>query len=62
MDAAGVVAGHAAQRAVRVRGGIGREREVMSLGRVSELVADDPELHPRRLSVRMEFQQPVHVF
>ena len=49
VDAAGVVADHAAQRAAVVRGRVGAEGEVMSLRRVAQVVEHDAGLHARQL-------------
>ncbi len=45
MDAAGIVADHAADGAAVVSGGIGGEGEVMFFGSVAEMVEDDSGLH-----------------
>ena len=61
MHAAGVVSDHSAERAVVVRGGIGREGEVPLLGSVAEPVEDHAGLDPGELAVVVDLQNPVQI-
>jgi hypothetical protein len=60
--AARVVGDHAAERRVRVRGGVGREREVvLGLQRLGELIARHTRLHPRQARLGVDVEDRAHV-
>ena len=61
MDAARVVADHAAQRVVAVRRWIGRERQVMPLGGVAQRIEHDARLDARFLALCIERHDAVQV-
>ena len=61
VNAARVVADHSADRAVRVRRGIGTEGELVVLGGVAEIVEDDAGLHARVFRVGIELDDLVQV-
>ena len=61
-DAAGVVPDHPAERAVIVRRRIRPERQLMvALGRLPQVVEDQPGLHARELPFRVEVEDAVQV-
>src|SRR5207245_11657550 len=61
MNAARVVADHAADGAVIVRRRIGAEREAMLLGGISEIVEYDARLDARKLLLWVELGDAVHI-
>lgn len=54
MDAAGIVANHAAESAAGVGGGVGRVGEVVELGGVAEAVKDEAGLDDGKARCRVE--------
>src|SRR5260370_13610263 len=60
MDAAGVVADHAAQRAAVVRGGIRGESQVMFFSGVAESIEHDPGLNPGDAAGRSNLENLSH--
>ena len=62
MDAAGVVADHAAESAAIVSGGIGRESEVVFFGGGAESVEHDSGLYAGDAAGGIDFENPRHVF
>ena len=62
VDAARVVADHAAERAAAVRGRIGRERQLMHFCGVTHAIEHDARLHARDLPRRIERDDAVQVF
>ncbi len=61
VDAAGVVANHAADGAAVVAGGIGREGEVMFFGGVAEVVEDNSGLNAGDAAFGIDFENARHV-
>ena len=61
VDAAGVVADHAADGAAVVAGGIGGEGEVMFFGGVAEVVEDDAGLHAGDAAGGIDLENARHV-
>ena len=61
MHAAGVVADHSAERAMRVRRGIRAERELVLLGLGAEIVEHDAGLDARELANGIELDHTIHV-
>ena len=61
MHAAGVVADHAAESAAIVRGGIGRESEMVFFGGSAEVVEHDSGLNAGNAAGRIDFENPRHV-
>ena len=61
MHAAGVVADHAAERAAVVRGGVGREGEMVLFGGGAEIVEHDSGLHAGDAAGGIDFENPRHV-
>ncbi len=62
MDAAGVVADHAAESAAIMCGGIGSEGEVMLLGGGAEMIENNAGLHAGDAAGGIDFENPRHVF
>ncbi len=62
VDAAGVVADHAAEGAALVGSGIGGEGEVMLLGLGAEGVEDDAGLYAGDAALGIDLEDAVHVF
>jgi hypothetical protein len=62
VDAAGIVAEHAAERAAVVRGWVGSEGEVVALRRGAQVVEHDARLDTRQLAVGIDFEYLVQVF
>jgi hypothetical protein len=62
VDAAGVVADHAADSAVAVAGGIGGEGEVMFFGGSAEVIENDAGLDAGDAAVRIDLEDARHVF
>ena len=62
MDAAGVIADHAAEAAPFVGGGIGAEGVMESLSRSGQLLVNDSRLDSRELLDRIDLNDPIHVF
>ena len=62
VDAAGVVADHAAEGAAAVGGWVGGEGEVVLFGGVAELIEDDAGLDAGEAGRGVEGDDPVHVF
>jgi hypothetical protein len=62
MDAARVVANHAAERAAAMRGRVGREGQLMDFGRVAHAIEHDARLDARDLPRRIERDDPVQEF
>jgi hypothetical protein len=61
VDAAGVVADHAANGAAVVAGGIWRERQVIFLGGVAKMVEDDSGLDAREAALGIDLENVAHV-
>jgi hypothetical protein len=61
MNAAGVVADHAAKRAAVMRGGIGAEGEVMFFGGGAQMVKNDSGLHAGDAADGIDFENLRHV-
>ncbi len=61
MDAAGVVADHAAEGAAIMSGGIGREGEMVLFGGDAEMVEHDSGLNPGDTVGGVDFENPRHV-
>jgi hypothetical protein len=61
MHAAGIVANHASERAAAVGGGIGTERQMMLFRGISQMIENDSGLHSRYLSLRIDFENSIHV-
>src|SRR5216117_4156180 len=62
MDAAGVIADHAAEAAPFVSGGIGAEGEMKFLSRSGQLLVNDSRLDSREFFNRIDLNDPIHVF
>src|SRR5271166_4170338 len=62
MDAAGVVADHAAEGTAIVRGGIGGEGEMVFFGGGAKSVEHDSGLHAGDAAGGIDFENPRHVF
>ena len=62
MNAARVIADHAAQRVVRVGGRIGSEREVVLLGFAAKNVEHGPRLNPSQLAVGVDGDNLIEIF
>ena len=61
VHAAGVVADHASERAAVVGSGIGREGEMVLLGRRAKTVEDDAGFDARDTALRIDFEDARHV-
>ena len=61
VHAAGIVADHAPERAAVVSSGIGREGEVVLLGRARRLIEDDAGLNARDAARGIDFEDARHV-
>ena len=61
MDAAGIVADHAADGAAVVAGGIGSEGEVMFFGGVAEMIEHDAGLHACDAARGIDLEDARHV-
>jgi hypothetical protein len=61
VDAAGVVADHAAESAAVVGGGIGAEGEVVFFGGGAEVIEDDSRLDAGRAANGIDFEDLIHV-
>ncbi len=61
VDAAGVIAAHAAQGAVIVRRRIGPESQMELIGRAAQVIEHAPGLHQRYLALWIEAKDVVHV-
>ncbi len=61
VDAAGVVADHAADGAAVMAGGIGREGQMIFFGGVSEMIEDDSGLHARDAPLGIDLEDISHV-
>jgi hypothetical protein len=62
MHATGVVADHAAEGAAIMRGGIGREGEMVFFGSCAEMVQHNSGLYAGDAAGRVNFENPRHVF
>ena len=62
MHTAGVIAQHAANRAMTVRGRVGTENQAVFLQRFLQFVEDQSRLDTRQLLRRVDLDDPIHVF
>jgi hypothetical protein len=61
MHTAGVVSDHAADRAPRMRGGIGPVHQPQRLNCALQIVEHDAWLHARRLAVWIDLENATHM-
>ena len=61
MDAARIIADHAAQRTAIVGRGIGTEGQVVPLSRVAQMIENQTGLHTRESSLSIQFKDAVHI-